>query len=94
MAERPDPYDKYIKHDGYDYRPNKPSNYHAVPKKKVVYSSAGGKKNVIPVDLMSPWERIKQVWDDFEGQDYEDICDALYSIIQEIVNGPLEGEPF
>jgi len=35
---------------------------------------------------LSNWLAIKQVWDDFEGQDYDDIADALFDIVQELIN--------
>ena len=31
------------------------------------------------------WEQIKQVWDDFIDCEYEERCDALFSVIEEII---------
>lgn len=33
------------------------------------------------------WEQIKQVWDDFIDSEYEERCDALFSVIEEIIAG-------
>ena len=96
MAEYKNPYDKYIKNNHY----NKPtpnddlrSDYHRIPKKKVVVSSSGGKKvggknkpdneNIEPE--LSNWLKIVQVWNDFEGQDYDDISYALFDVVQELI---------
>ena len=91
MAEYKNPYDKYIKNNYYNKpRPNDDlwSDYHRVPKKKVVVSSAGGKKkpdnhNIEPE--LSNWLKIVQVWNDFKGQDYDDVADALYDIVHELI---------
>ena len=64
------------------------SDYHNKPKKVVVSSPGGKKKRDYTPDPpeLSNWLAIKQVWDDFEGQDYDDIADALFDIVQELIN--------
>jgi hypothetical protein len=34
------------------------------------------------------WERIEQVWHDFLDCDYEERCDVLFSLMEEILNEP------
>lgn len=86
-------YEKHPNSSRNYYRKNMPNNdpwsdYHAIPKKKVVVSTSGGNKksdNPSTEPDLSNWLKIVQVWDDFEGQEYEDIADALFDIVQELM---------
>lgn len=37
---------------------------------------------------MAAWEKVVETWNDFGGAegDYDDMCDALYSVVEEILN--------
>jgi hypothetical protein len=41
------------------------------------------------------WEKVVEVWNDFGGAegDYDDMCEALYSVVEEIMDPATDPEP-
>lgn len=78
--------------DGFRHNPPPNDSYHIQPK-----SSEWGRrpdKDFTPkkevgietlIDNSKRWRMVEQVWEDFKGQDYDEICDALYSIMEELI---------
>lgn len=79
-SERPskdsNPYSKYIS-------PNLPKTF---GESNVTYDYVKKDRKPSPADVA--WAAVKQVWEDCKEQnyDYEDTCEALYSVVEEIIN--------
>jgi hypothetical protein len=75
--------------------PSKPPPYNTRPDWQKEVAKAPLKSNPPATDWVTVikgknWDRIKQVWDDFLNCDYDERCDALFSIMEEIVSLPSE----
>ena len=78
--------------DKFKHTPSETDSYHLHPKSSEWAQKPN--KDFTPkkevgietlIDNSKRWRMVEQVWEDFKGQDYDEICDALYSLMEELI---------